>query len=236
MHSETRGTFVAGVLIVCAASALQPAAQTSVGTAKAPQSSALRRIDLVELLAKGRLRPVNREVANLRGDRRGIDVSENAGPGVVWIEGSDFAEGTIELEVRGRDVVQRSFVGVAFHRRDDTTYDAVYVRPFNFRIADPARRQNAVQYIASPNYDWPRLRQEFPSEFENPVDPSVAPIDWLPLRVVVKASTIEVYVGSVTSPTLQVRKLGQHDRGMIGLCCGWVTTATATSRTFGSLQ
>jgi hypothetical protein len=96
----------------------------------------------------------------------------------------------------------------------------VYLRPFNFRIADPVRRQNAVQYIASPDYDWPRLRQEFPGEFENPVDPSVVPTAWVPLRVVVKGRTIQVYVGSVKSPTLEVRKLGQHDRGLIGLWTG----------------
>jgi hypothetical protein len=74
--------------------------------------------------------------------------------------------------------------------------------------------------MASPDYDWPRLRKEFPEEFENPVDPSVAPTDWVPLRVVVKGRTIQVYVGLVKSPTLEIRKLGQHDRGMIGLWTG----------------
>jgi len=94
-------------------------------------------------------------------------------------------------------VFQRSFVGVAFHRRDDTTYESVYLRPFNFRIADPARRQNAVQYMTVPGFDWPRLRQEFPSEFENPVDPSVSPTDWVPLRIVVLGATVQVFVGTV---------------------------------------
>jgi hypothetical protein len=184
------------------------------------QSAAGQQIDLTERLAAGKLRAVNREVSSLPGSRPGVHVSEKAGPGVVWIEGSDFAQGTIEVDVRGRDMAQRSFVGVAFHRMDDTTYDAVYVRPFNFRATDPARRENAVQYMAVPEYDWPRLRQEFPSEFENPVDPSVAPTEWVPLRVVVKAKTVQVFVGAVTSPTLEVRKLGSHDRGLIGLWVG----------------
>jgi hypothetical protein len=179
-----------------------------------------QRLDLASQLAAGKLRGVNREVTKLAGSRDGVHVAEKSGPGVIWIEGSDFAAGTIELDVRGRDVFQRSFVGLAFHRKDDSTYDAVYLRPFNFRADDPVRRRHAVQYIAVPDYDWPRLRKEFPEEFENPVDGSVAPADWVPLRVVVKGRTIQVYVGSVKSPTLEVRKLGQHDRGMIGLWTG----------------
>jgi hypothetical protein len=189
-------------------------------SAEPSQSAALQQIDLAERLAAGKLRAVNRDVATLPGSRRGVHVTEKAGPGVVWIEGSDFAQGTIEVDVRGRDVLQQSFVGVAFHRRDDNTYDAVYLRPFNFRADDPVRRQNAVQYIAVPEYDWPRLRKEFPSEFETPVDPSVAPTEWVPLRVVVKGRTVQVYVGAVKSPTLEVRKLGSHDRGLIGLWVG----------------
>jgi len=191
----------------------------TIGVAQAPQSGALQ-IDLAERLAGGKLRAVNRDVATLPEKPRGVHVTEKAGPGVVWIEGSDFAQGTIEVDVRGRDVLQQSFVGVAFHRRDDNTYDAVYLRPFNFQADDPIRRQNAVQYIAVPEYDWPRLRTEFPSEFENPVDPSVAPTEWVALRVVVNGRTVQVYVGAVKSPALEVRKLGSHDRGMIGLWTG----------------
>ncbi len=182
--------------------------------------AAEQRIDLAESQAAGRLRAVNREVTTLQGRRGGVHVMAAAGPGVIWIEGSDLAQGTIEVDVRGRDVVGRSFVGVAFHRQDDNTYDAVYLRPFNFRADDPARRQHAVQYIAVPEYDWPRLRQQFPEEFENPVDASVSPTDWVPLRLVVTGRTIRIYVGSVTSPTLEVRKLGTSHQGLIGLWTG----------------
>jgi len=184
------------------------------------QSAAQQQIDLAERLAAGKLRAVNRDITKLPGNRPGVHVTEKAGPGVVWIEGSDFSEGTIEVDVRGRDVLQQSFVGVAFHRKDDNTYEAVYLRPFNFRAEDPVRHQHAVQYVAIPDYDWPRLRKEFPEEFENPVDPSVVPTEWVPLRVVVKGQTVQVYVGAVKSPTLEVRKLGSLDRGLIGLWAG----------------
>jgi hypothetical protein len=185
-----------------------------------PSQSAAASIDLAERLAAGKLKVVNREATPLQGDRRGVHVNEKPGNGIVWIEGSDFAEGTLEVDVRGRDMLGQSFLGVAFHGKDDTTYEAVYLRPFNFRAQDPARHQHAVQYIAPPDYDWPRLRKEFPEEFENPVDPSVAPTDWVPLRVVVKGQTIQIYVGKVTAPTLEVRKLGKLERGMVGLWTG----------------
>jgi hypothetical protein len=184
-----------------------------------PVGAAAQKIDLPERLSAGKLRAVNREVSKLQ-DRDGVHVSEKPDNGVIWIEGSDFGEGTIEVDIRGRDVLQRSFVGIAFHGKDDKTYEAVYLRPFNFRSDDPTRRQHAVQYIAVPDYDWPRLRKEFPEEFENPVDQSVAPTDWVPLRLVVKGPRIQIFVGTGTSPALEVRKLGQQDRGLIGLWTG----------------
>src|SRR5262245_49743851 len=144
----------------------------SVVLAQTSRSSAAQTIDLAERLAAGKLRAVNREITAVPGTR-GVHLSAGPGKGIAWIEGSDFMQGTIELEIRGKDVPQQSFVGVAFHRRDDNTYEAVYVRPFNFRSTDPVRKMHAVQYIAMPEYDWPKLRQDFPEEFENPVDSSI---------------------------------------------------------------
>ena len=183
------------------------------------QAGSAQSIDLAAALAAGNLKNVNRDVT--KGDGPGaVHVSEREGNGLIWIQGTDFAEGTIELDIRGRDVMQRSFVGVAFHGKDDNTYEAVYLRPFNFRSQDPIRLQHAVQYISLPDYDWPRLRKEFPEEFENPVDASIVPTDWVPVRLVVKGKTIQIFAGPAKAPALEVRKLGQLDRGMIGLWTG----------------
>jgi hypothetical protein len=190
------------------------------GISSGPQSAAPQQIDLANSLASGKLRAVNRGVTPLQGDRRGIHVDAKEGPGVVWIEGSDLGDGTIEADVRGKDVMQQSFVGIAFHRKDDKTYEAVYLRPFNFRAKEPDRHQHAVQYISVPDYDWPRLRKEFPEEFENPVDASLVPTDWVHLRIVAKGAAVQVYAGNVQSPTLEVRKLGSTDRGAVGLWVG----------------
>jgi hypothetical protein len=187
---------------------------------QAPPAQAPQRIDLAERLAAGKLRMVNREITPLQGNPAGVHLSQKPNNGLAWVEGTDFGEGTLEVDIRGRDVLQRSFVGIAFHGKDDTTYEAVYLRPFNFRAEDPVRRQHAVQYLALPDYDWPRLRKEFPEEFENPVEQSIEPTGWVPVRVVVKGQRIQIYVGPATSPTLEVRKLGQQDRGLVGLWVG----------------
>jgi hypothetical protein len=118
----------------------------------------------------------------------------------------------------------QDFVGIAFHRQDDNTYEGVYLRPFNFRAKDPARRQHAVQYIKHPEYGWDTLRERSPEEFENPVDSSVVPTDWVRLRVVVAGSTVQVYVGPNSgnvpahyTAALEIRKLGQLQSGQVGL-------------------
>jgi hypothetical protein len=169
-----------------------------------------------------KLRVVNREATKLE-DRNGVRLSSRSGNGVAWVEGSEFRSGTIQVDVRGREDLQQNFVGIAFHRKDDTTYEAVYVRPFNFRIADPARRQHAVQYISMPRFDYQDLRDQFPEEFENPVDASIEPNEWVTLRVVVEASKVQIYVGPLKGATLDVRKLGQLDGGQVGL---WVGNAS----------
>ena len=178
-------------------------------------------INLADRLKAGTLRAVNRTVTAFPDRPGAVQVAATPGTepqaGVVWIEGSDLGDGTIEVEIRGRDEMQRSFVGIAFHGKDDKTSEVVYLRPFNFRSQDPVRRQHAVQYVAHPDYPWPRLRKEFPEEFENPVDQSIEPTGWVPLRIVSKGKTVQIYVGKTTTPTLEVRRLGQHDRGLVGL-------------------
>lgn len=63
---------------------------------------------------------------------KGFRLSEELGEGVGWINGLEFSNGTIEFDVRGKNEKQHSFVGLAFHAKDDTTYDAIYLRPFQF--------------------------------------------------------------------------------------------------------
>jgi hypothetical protein len=104
-------------------------------------------LDLAELAQRGGLRADARGVSELvDGAYRGVRVSAGRRFEVVWIEGLAFATGTIELDVRGKDVQSQSFLGIAIGGADDSTYESVFLRPFNFRASDPLRRMHAIQY------------------------------------------------------------------------------------------
>jgi hypothetical protein len=137
-------------------------------------------------------------------DSGSIHLNEVDGVGIAWVRGKDFTTGSIEFEVKGKDVLQHSFVGVAFHGVDDTTYEAVYFRPFNFRATDPVRKVHAVQYIASPNYDWPKLRADYPNKYEQPLSPAPDPDQWIHVRIQVDSQKISVFVDDNKQPALTV--------------------------------
>ncbi len=173
-------------------------------------------INLSDTLSGGRIRRVNRNATPLAGGSA-VRVAAAPGVGLLWIEGTDFASGTIDADVCGRDVYGESFVGIAFHRKNDETYEAVYLRPFNFRSGSPDRRQHAVQYIAMPGDDYARLRLRAPGEFEDRVDPAVAPTKWNRLRLVVGNGRVQAFVGDTSTAALDVRELQPESRGQVGL-------------------
>ena len=147
-----------------------------------------------------------------------LDAKE--GDGMAIVAGAPFMEGTIELDVRGEDVQQRSFVGVAFGVQDDSTYEAVYLRPFNFRTPDTARAKRAVQYVSQPAYPWPKLRQESPGKYEQPVRPAPDPASWVRVRLVVTRTQLSVYANGGEEPDLVVTRLGDVKPGPVALWVG----------------
>jgi hypothetical protein len=150
------------------------------------------------------------------GARKGIHLDGIPGDGVAYVTGVEFADGTIELDVKGKDLPQQSFVGVAFHGVDGTTYDAIYFRPFNFKAEDPARRIRAVQYIAHPTQTWQKLRTETPGKYEQPVNPVPDPNAWFHARVVVAHPKVSVFVGEAKEPSLVVTQLSDRKKGWVG--------------------
>lgn len=149
-----------------------------------------------------------------------VRLNEVLGSGFARLQGLEFDQGTIEVSLRGKNVLQRSFLGVAFHGLDDQTWEAVYFRPFNFRSDDPARRAHGVQYIAHPVYTWNKLRTETPGAFEKIVDPPPDPDDWFRARVVVEGDTVSVFVNDAAVPSLVVPRLTDRRGGWIGLWVG----------------
>lgn len=127
----------------------------------------------------------NRSISLVKEDGRDVlRIDEQPGEGLAWLPGREVADGVIEFDARGKNVPQKSFVGVAFHGVDESTYDAVYFRPFNFKTVDPVRQVHSVQYISPPDYGWKRLREEHPGIYEAAVQPVPDPDHWFHARVV----------------------------------------------------
>lgn len=180
-------------------------------------------VDLVGLAQQNSYTLENRSLTVLTdGPKPGVRLEEkqNSREGVAWLPAISFSEGTIELDIRGKDVLQRSFVGIAFHGSGERNYDAIYFRPFNFRAADPVRHSHAVQYIALPTYDWPVLRKDFPDQYEQPIEPAPDPNAWFHARIVVDQETVSVFVNEHAKPSLVVKKLNDRRDGKIGLWVG----------------
>ncbi len=177
--------------------------------------------DLVNLYRKGKLKSVNREIKIVSSDSGAyLRITENKKEGIVWLPGKDFKNGIIQIKMRGKDVLQRSFIGIAFHGADNNNYDAVYCRPFNFFAKDSVRRIHAVQYISHPDFTWEKLRKERNAIFEKEIVNPPNPNDWFTLKLVIENTTVKAYINDAEQPSLIVEKLNNRTSGKIGLFTG----------------
>ena len=177
--------------------------------------------DLTALADGKGLNASRRTISRLSdGGRTGVRLSEAEGEGPAYLPNMEFANGTIELDIRGKDVQGSSFVGVAFHGVDGTTYDAIYFRPFNFKTDDQARVLRAVQYISHPAHPWQQLRADHPGEYEKPVRPVPDPNGWFHARVVVASPQVSVFVADAKEPCLTVKQLSDRRKGLVGIWVG----------------
>jgi hypothetical protein len=159
-------------------------------------------------------------VVDVKG-KRALKLSEGSGMGVVRLDGYDFANGVIEIDLLGRSQpVQGSFLGVAFRVVDAQTHDAVYFRPFNFRAADAERHGHSVQYVSDPQWPWQTLRSGHPGEYEKPVVPEPDGDEWFHVRIVVERPKVTVFVNGGSAPCLVVQELSDRSHGSVGLWVG----------------
>jgi hypothetical protein len=136
---------------------------------------------------------------------------------LYWLAGASFSEGTIDVDLRGNDSLLQSFLGIAFHGVDSSTYDVVYFRPFNFRNPDTARHNWGVQYMSLPWFPFDKLRAEHPLMYEHAVNPVPFPEDWFHARIVVARDSITVYVNHSEEISLKVPILISRHVGRVGL-------------------
>jgi len=153
-------------------------------------------------------------------NKNGIHLDANDNYGVAWLNDIHFSNGMLEFDVRGKNVMQQSFVGIAFHASDNNTMDAIYFRPFNFQAQDIERKNHSVQYVSLPSYDWQKLRTDFPNKYEHSLTPSPQPNEWFHVRIVINTPKISVYVNNNASPDLVVEQLSNRKEGNLGFWVG----------------
>jgi glyoxylase-like metal-dependent hydrolase (beta-lactamase superfamily II) len=204
----TRATLTA-VALVCV---------SAVGHAQAPAPIAP---DLARLTDGKGAQVYNRTLAVTTESGRTIArVDARSGDGGALLEGIQLGEGVIEVDLQGKDIAQRSFLGIAFHVVDWMTLDAVYFRPFNFRAASQEQRSHAVQYVSHPAFTWQRLRAERTGQFEKAIEPPPDPNGWFHARIVLKGGRVEVFVNGAATPSLSVEDLGAAKSGGVALWTG----------------
>ena len=176
---------------------------------------------VVDISDKAKFEVVNRQLSITNKDKKAIiHLNGKENNGIAWIKGLKFEKGIIEFDVKGKDVMQQSFVGIAFHGMNDSTYDAVYFRPFNFQSPDTARKNHSVQYISMPQYDWYMLRQNFTGVYENALIGAISADAWFHAKIIVNADNIKVFVNNDAKPSLVIHPLNNYSTGNIGFWVG----------------
>ncbi len=174
-------------------------------------------IDLHEAIRNHGIEVYNRKLSPIfEPSYPGIHLSRDEGEGIAWLKGIEFSTGTLEFDVRGEDVKQHSFVGIAFHAKDSNTFDAIYLRPFQFKVKDEVLKKRAIQYIALPDFTWQTLRAMSPGRYESAIEPAPDPNGWVRMRIVVTQTTVSTYINGNNTPSLVVEKVNRNTSGSIG--------------------
>jgi hypothetical protein len=162
--------------------------------------------------------------------KQAIKVVEGAGApnGVAYalLKGTDFHNGTIEVELAGAPsatafAAARGFIGLAFRVRADR-FEYIFLRPTNGRADDQVRRNHSTQYNAFPDFDYARLRKESPERYESYVDLEAGA--WTRVRIVVDGATARLFVHGADQPALIVNDL-KHGDGSGGVAL-WIGAGT----------
>ncbi len=175
-----------------------------------------------DLSDAGNFEFANRAFDMKKDDSKGpvVYLKSAEGPGVVWLRDTWFSTGTLEFDVKGKEVLQKSFVGMAFHAQNDSTYEGIYFRPFNFNSTEEIRRSHSVQYIFLPQFDWYVLRENDPGKYENPLPGPVDANDWFHVRISVQNDLIKVYVNENETEVLSVKPIPISHNGKLGFWVG----------------
>ncbi len=141
----------------------------------------------------------------------------------AFLKGIQIQDGTIEADIALKittpaGVHMPGFVGIAFRARTDAShYELFYLRPGNSHSEDQAMRNHSVQYIAAPEFDWYKLRREWPWVYESYAD--LQPQVWTKVKIEVRRRVAKLYVNGSENPSLIVNGLKGED--LLGSVALW---------------
>ena len=164
---------------------------------------------------------INREIVSIDSSKNTLILNRNKGDGMAIINDLEFDEGVMELELKGENNPGKSFVGIAFNIQNDSTYEAVYFRPFNFQSDEKIRREHSVQYIYHPKYTWRFLRTNYEGQFESEYPRQPMPDEWFAVRVKVDDEKVYVYDQETNTELLSIERLTKQVSNRIGLWTGF---------------
>ncbi|MEA3427584.1 MAG: hypothetical protein U9R46_15180 [Bacteroidota bacterium] len=135
----------------------------------------------------------------------------------------DFENGTIEVMMYSQLQNPAPYSGIAgfigiFFRvpENDSSFEAVYVRPKVGRVNNQLFRNHTVQYISYPHYKFDTLRKIAPFRYEGSAP--VALNEWIKMRIEVNGETAEMFINDAKYSAFVVDKLlGANKKGGIGL-------------------
>ena len=206
-------------VVVLIGPAMPSAGQMPQDTATPPPAAqAFPLTDVTGLIAKN----VDVKPAEYKGRKAVLVTSPLAEDGVAILPATDFQDGTIEADIALKiatppGVRMPGFVGIAFRMRQDASHgDLFYLRPGNSHSEDQAMRNHSVQYVAVPDFDWNKLRRQWPYVYESYADLQFE--TWTHVKIEVKGRTAKLFLNGSQGPSLVVNGLkGEDLHGAVAL-------------------
>ena len=180
-----------------------------------------KQINLADKFQNKKIKAVNR-IISLYGDSPDtVEMNAKNNDGLGILEDIEFDKGIIEVELLGENNPGKSFIGIAFNIQNDSNYEAIYFRPFNFVAEEQIRKDHMVQYIFHPEFTWRKLRDERTGEFEDEISNPPNPDDWFKAIIKITDNKVEVYINEISGPILSVDRLTSTKSNKIGVWTGF---------------
>jgi hypothetical protein len=143
---------------------------------------------------------------------KGGDIPGQSNIGLALVDGLEFSEGTIELDMKGFGRNVPCFLGIGFNVVDEKTFESIYFRPFMFARGNT----EAIQYVSWPDNGWKKLREGGYVAAANPVP---SPSGWFHVRFEITEKKVKVFVNNAKDPSMVTDRIATREKGKVGL---WV--------------